>query len=267
MLQSPCFVLSDTHLGVAPKGVEMAVIDFLHALQGQAGSLVINGDLFDFWFEWRTVIPRHGFRVLGALADLRETGVPILWMAGNHDGWGGSVLREDVGVEYHTGPWHGQLAGWQARVEHGDGLRPKADRPYRMLRSVIRHPISIGLFRWLHPDWGTRLAMRSSSASRAHTHSHGGNGRETSELRDIAMRKLARHRELELLIYGHSHTPTLERAPTGGVYANAGSWLDQPTYLIVTRDRIELCRWNGSAEGECLDSLDRRAQLSEKALP
>jgi len=267
VLQSPCFVISDTHLGVAPRRVEMAVLDFLHALQGQAGSLVINGDLFDFWFEWRTVIPRHGFRVLAALADLRETGVPILWLAGNHDGWGGAVLRDDVGAEYQTGAWHGQLAGWRARVEHGDGLRPKADRPYRVLRSVIRHPLSIGLFRWLHPDLGTRLAMGSSTASRAHTHSHGGHAGEGSELRDIAMRRLARQRELDLLIYGHSHVASLERAPTGGVYANAGSWLDAPTYLIVSRDRIELCRWNGSAEGECLDSLDRRAELTEKALP
>jgi UDP-2,3-diacylglucosamine hydrolase len=260
-------VLSDTHLGVAPRHVEMAVIDFLHALQGQAGSLVINGDLFDFWFEWRSVIPRHGFRVLAALADLRETGVPILWLAGNHDGWGGSVLREDVGVEYHMGVWQGQLGGWNARVEHGDGLRPKADRGYRALRRVIRHPLSIRLFRWLHPDWGTRLAMGSSSVSRAHTHARGGHANESSELRDIGLRTLARHRELELLIYGHSHQAALERAPGGAVYANAGSWLDAPTYLIVTRDRIELCRWNGSAEGECLDSLDRRTQLAQKALP
>ena len=255
VLQSPCYVISDTHLGAAPQRVEMALLDFLHALQGHAASLVINGDLFDFWFEWRTVIPRHGFRVLAALADLRETGVPILWMAGNHDGWGGSVLREDVGVEYHTGPWQGSLAGWRARVEHGDGLRPKRDRPYRMLRTVIRHPMSIRLFRWLHPDLGSRLAMGSSHASRNH-----GPRSDGAELRQIALEKLDRTSGLELLIYGHSHVATLERARGGGIYANPGTWLDAPTFLTVTRDRVELCRWNGSAEGECLDSLDRPAQ-------
>ena len=266
MLQSPCFVFSDTHLGVAPLAVEQSAIAFLRSLHGRAGSLVINGDLFDFWFEWRRVIPRHGFRVLAALADLRESGVPIIWLAGNHDGWGGNVLREDVGVDYHPGPWEGDLAGWSARVEHGDGLRPKGDRPYRALRRVIRHPLSIRLFRLLHPDLGTRLAMGSSSASRAYTTAEA-HGKKISELRGIARQYLEQHPELELLIYGHSHDPALERAPSGGVYANAGSWLDAPTYLVVTPGRVELCRWTGSAEGERLHSLDRRAELPQEALP
>ena len=118
-LPSPCFVVSDLHLGAAPREVETRFLEFVRSLSGRAGSLVINGDLFDFWFEWRTVIPRTGFRTLAALADLRESGVELLWVAGNHDCWGGEVLREDVGATYHFGPWEGTLASWRTRIEAG----------------------------------------------------------------------------------------------------------------------------------------------------
>jgi UDP-2,3-diacylglucosamine hydrolase len=262
VLPAPCFVISDTHLGVASADVERSLIAFLRSLPGRASSLLINGDLFDFWFEWKSVIPRAGYRVLAALADVRDAGVEVTWIAGNHDCWGGETLRRDVGVHYHVGPWEGALGGWQARVEHGDGLRDVEDRRYRALRSVLRHPASVAAFRALHPDWGTRLATGSSTASRDHRARDGGAG-----LRAVAMRALAAEPELELVIYGHSHVAALERSATGGVYANAGSWLDQPTYLRITPARIELRAWDGSAEGERLDAIDRGAAEEPLAEP
>ena len=258
MLPAPCYLISDAHLGAAPPAVERLVLDFLRAMRGRAASLVINGDLFDFWFEWRTVVPRRGVRVLAALADLRESGTEILWIAGNHDCWGGDVLREDYGLTYHVGTWEGDIAGWRVRIDHGDGLRDVEDRKYRRLRAVLRHPLSIRAFRLLHPDLGSRLANGSSSASRTHRARDGGAG-----LREVAMRELAAAKELDLVVYGHSHVPALERAPSGGVYANAGSWLDSPTFLRLTPSQIELRRFDLSAEGVRLDSLDRR---TEKAL-
>jgi UDP-2,3-diacylglucosamine hydrolase len=260
VLPSPCYVFSDTHLGAAPKDVERDLLAFLRQLPGRAGSLVINGDLFEFWFEWRWVIPRGSFRVLAALADLVESGTPVLWVAGNHDCWGGDVLRRDVGVQYHVGEWTGTLAGWRTRIEHGDGLREVEDRKYRRLRTVLRHPASVWAFRHLlHPDFGSRLAAGSSHASRTYQARDGGRG-----LREVAMAELEARSEIELLIYGHSHVAALERAPRGGVYANAGSWMSRPTYLRVDERRVALMTWDGSAEGECLDVLDRR---TEEALP
>ena len=85
MLSAPCYIIADVHLGVAPRETERALVQFLRALPGRAGSLLINGDLFDFWFEWRAAIPRTGFRVLAALADVVDAGVPVTWIAGNHD--------------------------------------------------------------------------------------------------------------------------------------------------------------------------------------
>lgn len=260
VLPSPCYVFSDAHLGFAKPDVEEAVLAFLRFVKGRAGSLLINGDLFEFWFEWRHVVPRSTFRVLAALAELRASGMPVLMTAGNHDCWGGDVLRNDVGIEFaESGRWQGDIAGWQAHVEHGDGLREVEDRRYRRLRAVLRNPLAVHAFRWLHPDLGTALAMHSSNASRTYGARDEGRG-----LREVALRTLTAHPELDLLIYGHSHFPALERMATGQVYANAGSWLDEPTYLLVTPERIELNRWDGSTEGTHLHALDR---VAEKALP
>ena len=259
MLPGPCYVISDAHLGVASIDIERALVRFLRGLEGRAGSLLINGDLFDFWFEWKSVIPRSSFRALAALADLRESGVPILWIAGNHDCWGDEILRRDIGVEYHVGEWHGSLAGWKSRVDHGDGLREKEDRGYRIVRPIMRNRLAIRAFRALHPDWASWLAHGSSGASRTYRSRDHGRG-----LREIAMRELASDSSVELLIYGHSHVAALERSANGGVFANAGSWLDAPTYLRITAEQIELrSAGSDSPEGDRLDSIDRR---SEEAL-
>ena len=253
VLNSPCYVISDAHLGVASLDIERKLVTFLRNLSGRAGSLLINGDLFDFWFEWKSVIPRNSFRALAALADLREAGVPILWVAGNHDCWGDEVLTKDVGVEYHIGHWAGSIAGWNARVDHGDGLREKEDRGYRMIRPIMRNRLAIKAFRALHPNWSTRLATGSSSASRTYRSRDQGRG-----LRAIAMRELEADPSLELLIYGHSHVAALERLPSRGIFANAGSWLDAPTFLKVTPDTIELRAATGTLpEGDCLHAIDR----------
>lgn len=254
MLPAPCYVISDAHLGVADAETERTLLAFLRSRVGGGGSLLVNGDLFDFWFEWRSVMPRRGYRVLAALADLRESGVPVTWIAGNHDCWGGEIVRGDVGAAFHVGAWTGLLGGWRARVEHGDGLRPREDRPYRALRRVLRHPAAIRAYRALHPDFATRLALRSSHTSRTMRAGDGGRA-----LRAIALDTLATDRSLELVVFGHTHVRALERAPGGGVFANPGAWLLEPTFLRVTPDSVALARWDGSAEGERLDVVQRGA--------
>jgi UDP-2,3-diacylglucosamine hydrolase len=221
---------------------------------------MINGDLFEFWFEWRHVVPRSGVRTLAAMMDLRDAGVPMTMLAGNHDCWGGDVLRE-AGVDFQLGPWNGVLGGWKARVEHGDGLRPVEDRRYRLLRRVLRNRLAIKAFGALHPDLASRLALGSSQTSRSYQPRDSGRG-----LRAVAVSELAADPSLELLIYGHSHVVALERMPSGNVYANAGSWLDAPTFLVCTPDSIALRTWgtDDSTEGADLHTLDR---VAEKALP
>lgn len=251
MLPSPCYLLSDAHLGVAPPESERQLLAFLRRVGDEAGSLVINGDLFDFWFEWRHVVPRAGVRVLGELARLVDAGIPVLWLAGNHDCWGGDVLRRDIGVDYRVGPWRGAAGGWDTAIEHGDGLREREDAPYRRLRAVLRHPWAIGAYRWLHPNWGTAIALRSSHTSRNYRPADGGAG-----LREVAHARLEAADAPSLLVFGHSHVATLERAGRG-VFANPGAWLDAPRFLRVTPERVEMCRWTDAGR-EVESAIDAR---------
>ncbi|MGH7720683.1 MAG: UDP-2,3-diacylglucosamine diphosphatase, partial [Gemmatimonadaceae bacterium] len=172
---------------------------------------------------------------------------------------GGPELMQEVGVRFHVGAWRGALGGWRALVEHGHGLRVEEGRLYRALLAVFHSRAAVRAFSMLHPDWAVRLARSTSKGSRAMRSSDGGAG-----LRQVAHARLAAERETELVVYAHSHVPALEKAPGGGVYANAGSWLESPTYLVVSPERIELRRWSGgqgeSAEGDLLDSVDRGAE-------
>lgn len=256
-LPTPCWVISDVHLGVTPPETDRALLALLDRARSSARSLVVNGDLFEFWFEWRHVMPRAGFRAVAALAAIHDAGVPILFVAGNHDCWGGDALTRDAGVEYHVGRWNGKIGGWTTQIDHGDGLREVEDRGYRLLRGVLRNRLAMRAFRLLHPDWGVRLALMSSHTSRTTRARDGGAG-----LRAIALEELSRAPALDLVIHGHSHVAALERAPGGGVFANAGGWLQDPTFLVIDDDAISLRRWDGSAEGHRLNTLDRRSKES-----
>ena len=255
MLPAPCLLMSDAHLGAAPAERERDLVAFLDHARNSAGSVVINGDLFDFWFEWRTVMPRGHVRVLGALAALADAGTPVVMTAGNHDAWGGDVLTREIGVQLVHGDWDGSLGGWRAHISHGDGLRDREDRRYRAIRRVMRHPLAIRAFGVLHPDLATRVASGTSTHSRSQRESDGGAG-----LRAVAHEYLGAHRGTELVVFGHSHAAALERAPGGGVYANPGAWMDRPAYLVIAPERIELRAWTGSSEGDLLDAVDRRTE-------
>ncbi len=253
MLQAPCFVLSDAHLGPAGAEAEKTLLALLERARTEAKSVVLNGDMFDFWFEWKHVMPRVGFRALAAIAALREAGVDVLWIAGNHDCWGGEILTRDVGVTYHIGPWHGSIAGWKTMIEHGDGLRDKEDAPYRRLRAVLRNPLAIRVFRWIHPDIATWIALRTSHTSRNMRPRDRGEG-----LARVALARLEADRSLDLYLYGHSHAPTIGANPRGAVMANPGAWMDAPTFLRINTDRVELVALAGNDE-RILNSERRRA--------
>lgn len=233
MNPKPAYVVSDIHLGAVPRETEAAFRRFLDHVAADAASLLINGDLFDFWFEYRSVILREHYRVLAKLADVVEAGVPVTFVGGNHDAWAGSFLRDEVGVELVLdGPRVLDVGGRRALVAHGDGVG-KGDLKYRALKAVIRSRASIAAFRTLHPDWGRRIAMLASTTEhKAEDGDRAAKGR-ASFIQSWATDQLLADPSLELAIAGHAHVPALVEVAPGRWYLNSGDWLRSYSYAVL----------------------------------
>ncbi|HET6230195.1 MAG TPA: UDP-2,3-diacylglucosamine diphosphatase [Longimicrobiaceae bacterium] len=231
-MEKPVIIVSDIHLGAVPERTERAFREFLGWVQREGSELLINGDLFDFWFEYRTVIPRKHFRVVAKIAEVVEAGVPVTFIGGNHDAWAGSFLSGEVGMRLLDGPVEMTLAGRRTLVAHGDGVG-RGDYKYRALRKVIRHPVSIGAFRILHPDLGGRIAgMASTTKHKAGGEEAAARGR-ASFIEAWARERLAEDAGLDLVVAGHAHVPSVVEAAPGRFYANAGDWIRNYTYLVL----------------------------------
>jgi UDP-2,3-diacylglucosamine hydrolase len=228
------YLASDIHLGVAPPETEQAFLAWLEFCGPRASKVVINGDLFDFWFEYGSVIPRGHTRVLGALAALIDAGVPVLFMGGNHDWWGGDYLTDELGVEFLQEPTVLDLQGHRTLLAHGDGLG-SGDLGYRMLKLVLRGRVTRFGFRWLHPDLGAWVARRvSKTALRGQepTEKH----RARSEfLEEWAVRELVQKPELDLVVLGHTHVPRRKEVEPGRYYVNAGDWIMNKSYVVLAQ--------------------------------
>ncbi len=227
----PDLIVSDVHLGAVPTATEAAFRRFLqHAATG-ARSLLINGDLFDFWFEYGSVIPKSHFRVLAALRDLVEAGVPVSFVAGNHDAWGDSFLRDEVGLTLHSGEVEMEIGGLRTLVVHGDGVGA-GDHAYRALRWFIRHPVIVRSFRVLHPDLGWWIARRVSTTEEKAAGMDAVKSR-AGFIRDWAVETLSVRKDLDLIVAGHAHFPEVLEVEEGRFYANAGDWIHSFTYLAL----------------------------------
>jgi UDP-2,3-diacylglucosamine hydrolase len=231
METKPVYVVSDVHLGSVPPATERAFRRFLDHVAEHASFLLINGDLFDFWFEYRHVILREHFRALAKLKDVVEAGVPIAFVGGNHDGWAGPFLRDEIGIALFEGPVEMNLGGRRALVAHGDGVG-SGDFKYRALKAVIRHPVSIGAFRVLHPDFGRWIAGRASSTE----HKAGGDAAargRAAYIRQWAEERLRADPTLELVLAGHAHLASVDEMEPGRFYVNSGDWLGTFDYVVL----------------------------------
>ncbi|MEX2584140.1 MAG: UDP-2,3-diacylglucosamine diphosphatase [Gemmatimonadota bacterium] len=239
------YVVSDIHLGAVPAETERAFRSFLEAVVSEASELLINGDLFDFWFEYRTVIQSRHYRVLAALADLVDAGVRIRFMGGNHDAWGGAFLRDEIGIELLPERVEVDLAGRRALVVHGDGVG-EGDLGYRALKHFIRNPVIVRAFRLLHPDWASGLASFVSTTKGKVGNAGGTSSLGAELLERWAGEELERSPDLDLVLAGHTHTPKIEEITPGRYYVNTGDWINHYTYLVLNRgESPELRIWKG----------------------
>ncbi len=231
------YFVSDIHLGLgdpADQQREMLFRQWLHRISSNAAALYIVGDLFDYWFEYRTVIPAPFYRVLAALADLSEMGVVIHYLVGNHDFGHYDFFQREIGVVLHWNDIQTEIYGKKFYIAHGDG-KLTGDWGYLLLRRILRNTIAQRLYRWIHPDIGIWLASLSSRASRKRSI----NRREekTDYLFAFAKQKIVEG--FDYVILGHQHLPQYKTF-RNGVYVNLGDWLDHDTFARFDGNRLEL---------------------------
>ncbi|MDN3709557.1 T9SS type A sorting domain-containing protein [Myroides ceti] len=157
------FFASDQHLGAPTAALSMPrekkFLQWLHQIESEAGALILLGDLFDFWFEYKTVVPKGFVRILGKLAQMRDNGLPIYFFVGNHDLWMSDYFEKELGIPVFYKPQIFEINGRvKLFIAHGDGLGP-GDKGYKRMKKVFTNPFSKWLFRWLHPDFGVKLAQ------------------------------------------------------------------------------------------------------------
>jgi UDP-2,3-diacylglucosamine hydrolase len=232
MESKPVYVVSDIHLGAVSPETERAFRRFLDHVAENASSLLINGDLFDFWFEYRHVILAEHYRVVAKLKDVVEAGVPVAFVGGNHDAWAGPFLRDEVGIALHEGPVEMTLAGRRTLVAHGDGVG-RGDLKYRALKKLIRNPVTVGAFRALHPDWGRRIALLASSTEhKADTGDQAARGR-AAFIQAWALDQMRADPGIQLILTGHAHLASLLEVEPGRFYVNSGDWLNTFDYVVL----------------------------------
>jgi len=230
-------VVSDAHLG--PEVDAGPFLRFLAAVPDLAPHLVANGDLFDFWFEYGAVIPRGAFPVLSALHQLVLRGITVTVTGGNHDRWGGSFWRDEVGAAFHAEGVRLDLAGLRAEVRHGDGLS-ETHAAARIMHRVTRWPLTAAAFRWVHPDLGFGLVGRLSGRLAQQTRDGPVLAQAARAQAGWARTYLEREPDVDLLVLGHTHRPALEAAGPGRWYVNPGAWFDGGRYALVGADGPEL---------------------------
>ena len=234
------YFFSDAHLGLGSREEdrqkEMRLIQFLSSIQKDASQIYIVGDLFDYWFEYTSVVPKKYFRLFAKLAELTEQKIRIFFIAGNHDFWVKDYFRDELGMEVHVHPVEAEICGKRFLIHHGDGLL-KDDLGYRILKKILRSKTNIFLFSLIHPDIAGMLARWSSQTSRQYT-SH--RTYESSGMVNFAAQKIKEG--FDFVIMGHNHVPSVHSLE-GGVYVNLGDWIFENTYAVFDGKKLQLKKW------------------------
>jgi len=240
------YFASDFHLGTDARLTsverERQVVRWLDQCAADAEAIYLVGDIFEFWFEYRTVVPKGFVRLLGKLAELRDGGIPIYAFTGNHDLWMFGYFEQELGIPVYRRPIQREIHGKQFFIGHGDGLGP-GDTGYKLMKKVFVHPLSQWLFGWLHPDWGTGLAHFFSQKSRAATPpaERAWMGADREWLLQYCERKIERGTVPDYFVFGHRHLPIdWLLSNQHSRYLNLGEWMHYNSYAVFDGQDLTL---------------------------
>ncbi len=235
---------SDNHLGAPTMADslprEKKFVRWLDEVKHDAAAIFLLGDLFDFWFEYKTVVPRGFVRVLGKLAEISDSGIPIYFFVGNHDLWMRDYFKEELNIPVYHDPKEFTFNDKTFFIGHGDGKGP-GDKGYKRMKKVFINPFSKWLFRWLHPDLGVRLAKHLSVKNKLISGDEDREflGAENEWLAQYAKRKLET-KHYDYFVFGHRHLPMKIELNERSTYYNLGDWITHYTYGVFDGTVFEL---------------------------
>lgn len=247
--QKKIYFLSDFHLG-APGHAESLerekrLVQFLDEVKEEAGEIFLVGDMFDFWYEYKKVVPKGYVRLLGKLAELSDAGVQLHFFVGNHDMWMKEYFQQELNMPVYYEPKEFKRSGKKFLIGHGDGLGP-GDHGYKRLKKIFRNPACQWLFGLLPPVMGVGLANYLSRRSRAQT----GSSEEVflgedKEWLIIYCKEVLQKENFDFFVFGHRHLAIDYRLSKDSRYINLGDWIRYFTYAVFDGERMELKSYTG----------------------
>ncbi len=241
------YFASDFHLGAPNEEIslkrEKLLVKWLDEIKTDAEVIYLVGDLFDFWFEYDTAVPRGFTRFLGKLAELSDAGIPIHIFTGNHDMWMFGYLEKELNITLHREPINREYTGKKFFIGHGDGLGP-GDHGFKVIKKVFANKMSQWMFAKLHPDWGIKLAQFWSGKSRGNNEDEKYLGEDGEWLVQFAKEKL-KTEHYDYFIFGHRHLPLYMDVGNDSFYINLGDWISHNTYAVFDGEKLELKKYVG----------------------
>ena len=244
------YFASDAHFGLeGPAGSlsrEKLFVKWLEKIRNDALEVYLLGDIFDFWFEYRQVVPRGYTRVLGKIAELTDSGIPVHFFTGNHDIWVFDYLPGETGMIIHKGPYVTELYGKKFYLAHGDGL-DEDDTGFRIMKRIFTNPLLQWLFARLHPNFaiwfGHKWSHRSRYSKELITPFQG----EDKEEHMIFANRMLENEHFDYFVFGHRHIPLDLPLKNGSSrYINLGDWLWHFSYAVFDGNTMEIRKFEPS---------------------
>jgi len=238
------YFASDNHLGAptseASRPREKKFVAWLDEIKHDAAAIFLMGDLFDFWFEYKTVVPKGFTRTFGKLAEISDSGIPIHYFVGNHDLWMNGYFEEELGIPVYHKPEEFTFNDTSVFIGHGDGLGP-GDKGYKRMKKVFTNPFFQWLFKWMHPDIGVKIGQYMSVKNKMISGDDDAKflGEDNEWLAVYCKRKLEdKHRDY--FVFGHRHLPLEIDLNETSKYINLGDWIQYYTYGVFDGENFEL---------------------------
>jgi UDP-2,3-diacylglucosamine hydrolase len=242
------YFASDFHLGVPDHASslirEKRIIAWLDSIKHDAHSIYLLGDIFDFWFEYKYTIPKGYIRLLGKLAEIRDSGIPIGFFTGNHDMWMFDYFPKELNIPVYREPISLEVGNQRLLIGHGDGLGP-GDHTYKFLKQFFNSKICQWLFARIHPNLGIAIAHMWSRRSRISNikkeeEFHG----EEGEYLWVYCRELEKKLHHDFYVFGHRHLPLTLKVAENSTYINLGEWVNFNTYAVYNGTNVDLKTFN-----------------------